>query len=953
MRLFLKQKGSHLNKAGKIMAIMLSFVFMLSLSEISALAGNTITVNTSSSFSVNKVGYNSIFISWTPLEGAEGYEVLRAVTKNSQTGPTIPSQDDFKTIKKDITDTSYTDTELEPYQTYWYQVKAVVGTSSLTMGTGSARPEYDNTKNVKAVSNGDDVTITWDMVEGATQYAVTRSYIVNGTVIRDDYEKIVNSNIFTTDKDNSKIYMYRVTAYLEKEVGDSVSKFYGDTDCQKIYVMTAPENVTAESQNYNTNIVSFSEVEGANGYNIYRSTKSETGYKKIGFTEAGVYTFKDTKLSTGTTYYYKVEAYKTEKDTVSAGIMSKAASAKPTLTEPAEVTVVSRSYNSIKVSWSKVPGAKSYEVYRSTSKNSGYKKVATVTKKYYIDKNLKTNVKYYYKVKAVRGNNSSGYSKIMNTKAVPSATTSIVITSRDYNTLEVKWKKVAGADKYALYRSTKEKSGFKKIATVTSTTYIDSKVKGGIKYYYKVVPYKGKAAGKEKIESGIAVTKPVANVKVKNTSATSNKISWSKSAGAESYKIYRSTEKDGSYKSIGTTKKTVYTDKKAKTGVEYYYKVCGVVKGYEGEFSEPSKIVTKPLAVKNLKATGASSGKAKLTWDKSKDADSYQIYVSAEKSSGYRLAKTVKTNSCIVSLASNSTTYFRVYAVVNGVKSASKRVSFTAVSSIVLNKTEENIKADQTFQLTASVLPANATDTTITWKTSNKTVATVTSDGIVTGKKNGTCTITATASNGMTATCKVTVSNIIIVIDPGHGGMDPGTSFNGVYEKNVNLKIAHYVRAELETYKNVKVVMTRTGDTYPTLLERSQIAAINKADFFVSIHCNMLANKSTAANGTEVYVSLAPNYSVSTARMGNLVMNEMVKAGMNNRGVKTVRGENGADYYAVIRNTVAKGVPAILIEEGYLSGSSDHAVLTSDAGQRKLGIANATAIATYFELKKE
>ena len=47
----------------------------------------------------------------------------------------------------------------------------------------------------------------------------------------------------------------------------------------------------------------------------------------------------------------------------------------------------------------------------------------------------------------------------------------------------------------------------------------------------------------------------------------------------------------------------------------------------------------------------------------------------------------------------------------------------------------------------------------------------------------------------------------------------------------VNLKIAHYVRAELETYKNVKVVMTRTGDTYPTLLERSQIAAINKADF--------------------------------------------------------------------------------------------------------------------------
>ena len=232
-------------------------------------------------------------------------------------------------------------------------------------------------------------------------------------------------------------------------------------------------------------------------------------------------------------------------------------------------------------------------------------------------------------------------------------------------------------------------------------------------------------------------------------------------------------------------------------------------------------------------------------------------------------------------------------------------------------------------------------------------MATVTNTGLVTGKKNGTCTITAKASNGMTATCRVTVSEFIIVLDPGHGGSDPGTSYNGVYEKNVNLKIAQYVKAELETYNNVKVIMTRTADTYPTLIERSQIAANYKADFFVSIHCNMLASKSTAANGSEVYASLSPNYSASTARMGNLVMSELVKVGMKNKGVKTVRGESGADYYAVIRNTVARGVPAILIEEGYLSGSSDYAVLTSDAGQRKIGVANATAIATYFELKKK
>ena len=91
------------------------------------------------------------------------------------------------------------------------------------------------------------------------------------------------------------------------------------------------------------------------------------------------------------------------------------------------------------------------------------------------------------------------------------------------------------------------------------------------------------------------------------------------------------------------------------------------------------------------------------------------------------------------------------------------------------------------------------------------------------------------------------------------------------------------------------------GDTYPTLLERSQMAANYKADFFISIHCNMLASKSTSSNGSEVYASLSPNYSIPTARMGNLVMSELVKAGMKNRGVKTVRGDDGADYYAVIR----------------------------------------------------
>lgn len=949
MRLFLKRTGSDSNRVRKAVAFFFAFVMLVTLNAMATVTSSAATT----SFSVERKSYNSIEINWSALEGATSYQILRATGGTSDVTPSRPSDNEFEPIATGITGLSYIDSGVEPYRTYWYKVINAENGSSFTVGYGHTYTTYDNTKNVKAVSNGDNVTITWDAVEGASAYAVTRSYVVNGTVIEDDYEKIVESNIFTTDNDSSKVYTYKVVAYLERNAGNTTEKFYGDSDCQAVYVMTAPKSVKAASVNYNTAQITFSGVEGASGYNIYRSTKNNSGFVKVGTTAANVYTYKDTGLTTGTTYYYKVEAYKSGNGIAGAGIMSSAASVQPMITTPVNVTAVSKSYNSIKITWEKVAGAQKYEVYRSTSKNSGYAKIGTTKKTAYTDKKLETNKKYYYKVNAVYGKYTSGYSKVTNSKAVPAATSSLKVVSHDYNQLEIQWKKVAGANKYAIYRSTRQNGGYKKLGTFFTTTFLDTGVNGGVKYYYKVVPYKDKVKGKERIESGVAVTKPVENIKAVNKTATANKLTWKKAAGAESYRIYRSTKKSSGYKAIGTTKKLTYTDKKAKTGTKYYYKVAGVIKGYEGELSAPKSIVAKPPAVKNLKVKGSGAGKAKLTWDKYSYADSYQIYVSSEKKSGYRLAKEVKTNSYVASLASNSTTYFRVYAVTNGVKGAFKTISYTALSSITLNASEVNLKVDGAIQLTANLAPANATDKEITWKSSNKKVATVTNTGLVTGKKNGTCTITATASNGMTATCKVTVSEIIIVLDPGHGGSDPGTSFKGSYEKNVNLKIAQYVKAELETYNNVKVIMTRTGDTYPSLIERSQMAANYKADFFVSIHCNMLASKSTSANGSEVYASLSPNYSAATAKMGNLVMSELVKAGMKNRGVKTVRGENGADYYAVIRNTVAKGVPAILIEEGYLSGSSDHAVLTSDAGQKKLGVANATAIANYFELKKK
>ncbi len=84
-----------------------------------------------------------------------------------------------------------------------------------------------------------------------------------------------------------------------------------------------------------------------------------------------------------------------------------------------------------------------------------------------------------------------------------------------------------------------------------------------------------------------------------------------------------------------------------------------------------------------------------------------------------------------------------------------------------------------------------------------------------------------------------------VYIDPGHGGTDPGAVANGLKEKDLTLKIAKYTRDYLQdNYKGVSIKMSRTGDTYPSLTQRTNEANKWGADVFVSIHIN--AGKSIA-----------------------------------------------------------------------------------------------------------
>lgn len=159
----------------------------------------------------------------------------------------------------------------------------------------------------------------------------------------------------------------------------------------------------------------------------------------------------------------------------------------------------------------------------------------------------------------------------------------------------------------------------------------------------------------------------------------------------------------------------------------------------------------------------------------------------------------------------------------------------------------------------------------------------------------------------------------MIIIDPGHGGKDPGTVVGTIEEKNIVLKVSTLVTQKLEA-AGANVLMTRTGDTYPTREGRVDFSHGNYGEIFVSIHANYANN--TAAQGTETYYAKTPgDVYEEDIDLATFVNNQIVKnVNMKDRKVKEMK-------YIVIANT---NIPAILVELGFLSNSEDRAKLTDD-----------------------
>lgn len=192
-----------------------------------------------------------------------------------------------------------------------------------------------------------------------------------------------------------------------------------------------------------------------------------------------------------------------------------------------------------------------------------------------------------------------------------------------------------------------------------------------------------------------------------------------------------------------------------------------------------------------------------------------------------------------------------------------------------------------------------------------------------------------------------------VVIDPGHGGKDPGTSGTGTREKEINLSVAKLVAASLKK-KGYRVFLTRNGDTFISLDQRVKIAAKYKPDVFISLHTNSAGAGS--AKGLETYTATPKGVksthgtkAKSKSSRGNKHDKESTRLAFElqkyllhytkaeDRGIKRAN-------FVVIRDAPSA---AALIEMGFLSNTGENKKLATAAYRRQLASGIIQGVVAY------
>ena len=365
----------------------------------------------------------------------------------------------------------------------WAKITIEEGNEDLTNATlhcAKSAPAAPVVKLGNSATSGKPM-LTWNAVEGATSYRIYRStskgsgYSLLGTTTATSYTN--------TGAKAGTTYYYRV-----KACNDAGLSPYSNVVSGKVKSVTpkpsAPVVKIGHSAASGKPMLTWNAVSGATSYKVYRATSQNGTYSLLGTVTTTSYI--NTGAKDGVTYYYKVKAVNSAGESAYSNIVSGRATVM-TLTMGH-----SASSGKPQLTWKAVSGAASYKVYRATTKNGAYSVINTTKALTYTNTGAALGTTYYYKVEALNASGKSmGFSAVVEGKVAP-------VLAVGYSSVSGKpqltWKAVPGATEYQVYRSTQQNSGYAKINTTTSTSYVNTGAKANTTYYYRIVAVKGTAA---------------------------------------------------------------------------------------------------------------------------------------------------------------------------------------------------------------------------------------------------------------------------------------------------------------------------------------------------------------------------------------------------------------------------------------------------------------------------
>jgi len=634
--------------------------------------------------SISSLSYDTLKISWLPISGASAYQLYRLNTETSS----------YELIS-DTTLLGFNDSGRVSGVNTSYKIKAyrLVGETKVmsldsTIVSGKAVPSI--VTGLKSINlKYTELSLTWSVVSGGSGYEISRSSTLTGVYT------VLNSteNLGFTDtglKFNTTYY-YKVRPYTLvdgiKIYGSSTSAISGKTSLENVL------DPKAAYGSYNTNLISWSAVNGATGYELYRSIGTSTTYSYLTTTTSLKYT--NTSLVTNTKYNYKIRAYRLVGTVKIYGAFSSIVSSIPLPWNPT-ITVISSGYNSLKVTWPAVSGANGYELSYSTSELGTYTKLALLTTNSASISSLLTNTSYYVKVRAYRIVGTTkvygSFSSIVSEKPIP-ATPLMTLISNGYNETKISWPAVSGASGYELYTINKETLDFELILDSNVLTMTHSGLITGQTRDYMIKSYR--MVGETKVyslQSPISRSTPIPSsilgFKLQMPSVNALTLSWASVNGATGYELSQSSTLTGVYVLVSSIEnETNYTKTGLNFNTTYYYKIrpYTTVEGTRiyGSSTVALSAKTIPSPV-SLSVSNTSYISNTLSWAAVTGASGYEIAYSIGTSTSTVLLKTLTSTSFIHTPLSTNTTYnykVRAYKLVGTTK------IYGAYSSLISAKT--------------------------------------------------------------------------------------------------------------------------------------------------------------------------------------------------------------------------------------------------------------------------